>query len=221
MTIFFQRELEKLRKDLLALGAQVEDALAKSIHALIERDAALAEQIMAHDEEVDRREIEVEESCLKILALHQPVAHDLRFLVAAMKMNNDLERMGDIAVNIAKRARWLARHDPLDWPPQFPEMADRVKGMVQRSLDALVNANETLARQVCAEDDIVDTLKRELSAYFRERIREQPEASETLVKMLDVPRHLERMADLATNIAEDVIYLVDGTIARHKHGSMD
>jgi phosphate transport system protein len=217
MSVQFQRELNTVRKNLLSLGAVVEDLLTKAMVALINRDRELADNVARGDAEVDRREIDIEEDCLKILALHQPVAHDLRFLIAVLKMNNDLERMGDITTNIAKRARWLSKRDAVAWPDGLEELAGKVKLMVEQSLDALVTENGQLARQVCASDTEVDDLKRQMSATFRDRLAREPQNAETLLKMLDVPRHLERIADLATNIAEDVIYMVEGEIIRHKH----
>ncbi len=218
MTIFFQRELAGLRKKLLGEAALVEEALGNAVQALRTRDLALAQQVVAGDGAIDKAEIEVEEECLKILALHQPVAHDLRFIVAVLKMNNDLERMGDLAGNIAKRARWLARHEPVAWPYDVGPMTENVRSMLRRALDALINGDGDLAREVCAADDIVDSQKRQLMRAVRIAMREQPEHADALVKFLDVPRHLERIADLATNMAEDVIYLIEGAIVRHQHG---
>ncbi len=217
MSIHFQRELGLLRKLILSVGAAVEDAISKSIAALLTRDGKLAEQVVGGDDEIDRLEIEVEEECLKILALYQPVALDLRFIVAVLKLNNDLERMGDHAANIAKRAAWLVKRAPVAWPPELEAMADNVKGMVKGSLDALINGNGDLARQVCAADDAVDRQRQSIAAALRAELFVVTEHRESLLKMLDVPRHLERIADLATNVAEDVIYLAEGRIARHQH----
>ena len=217
MSYQFQRELSNLRKNLLALGALVEDMLTQAVVSLLNRDGALGDQVMRNDDDVDKREIDIEEDCLKILALHQPVAHDLRFLVAVLKMNNDMERMADICANIGKRGKWLAKRDPVAWPPGLEEMADKVKLMVDKTLDALVTENSAAAQLVVAADDEVDALKRQMVATFRERIVSEPHNSEILLKMLDIPRHLERIADLATNIAGDVIYMVDGEIIRHRN----
>ena len=217
MSIHFQRDLEHLRKSILNLGAVVEESLSKAVQALLGRDDRQAQEVIGGDAAIDRAEIEVEEECLKILALYQPVAADLRFIVTVLKMNNDLERMGDHAVNIAKRARYLARHDRLEWPPAVVEMAENVKSMVKKSLDALINADGELARQVCCTDDVVDTQKREIADILRSQLSQYPDQREALLKMLDVPRHLERIADLATNIAEDVVYMIEGSIIRHHH----
>jgi len=211
------RELDKLRKAILAEAALVEEALEKALKALLTRDERLAETVIDGDREIDAMEIEVEEECLKILALHHPVAVDLRFLVAVLKMNNDLERMGDLTVSIARRAAYLAKRDPvMEMPPEFHEMTKAVREMLKGSLDALVNGDDHLAARTCAADDNVDRLKRIVAGAIRERMQATPEHIRTLVKMADVTRHLERIADLATNISEDVIYLVRGEIVRHK-----
>jgi phosphate transport system protein len=212
-----QNHLTQLRKQILEVGAVVEDSLAKALTALLTRRLELGEAVMNGDAEIDRLEIDVEEECLKILALNHPVADDLRFIVAVLKMNNDLERMGDHAANIAKRAVYLAKRDPVEWPDGIEQMGQTVRLMLKQSLDALVEADGRLAREVCAGDDIVDGQKRQLVAALRERLLLEQGDKSCLLKMLDVPRHLERIADLSTNIAEDVIYLVDGAIIRHHH----
>ena len=218
MTIHFQRELTHLRKQILTVGATVESAISNAITALLNRDVRMAEQVLAGDRDVDRMEIEVEEECLKILALHQPVATDLRFIVAVLKMNNDLERMGDHAANMAKKARFLARHDPEPWPPEIEAMAERTKEMVGDSLEALINQNAGQARRVWLADQEVDRYKRQIADQLRQRLLGGDAAGrEALLKMLDIPRHLERIADLATNIAEDVVYMTEGAITRHRH----
>lgn len=217
MSVHFQRELARLRKSVLSVGARVEDAIDKAISALLTRDLSLAQRVMEHDGEIDQMEIEVEEQCLKIFALYQPVAHDLRFLVAVLKMNNDLERMGDHAANIAKRARYLAQRDPQPWPPELETLAHNSRKMVKQCLDALVTGNADLAREVCRFDEVVDEQKRMMTRGIRAALQDSPEYTDVFLKMMDVPRHLERIADLATNIAEDVIYITEGTIHRHHH----
>ena len=215
MSIHYHRELERLRKSVLAEGARVEDMLVRAIRALMERDLALAEDTMSRDNDIDRMEIDVEEDCLKILALHQPVAQDLRFIVTVLKMNNDLERMADIAANIAKRARYLAKREPLGWPEEIEALAINTKAMVKQSLDSLIQSDVELAREVCAADATVNRQKSRIIEQIRERMKAEPQNIETLLKMIDVPRHLERIADLSTNIAEDVAYMVEGRIIRH------
>jgi len=216
MTIHFHMELNNLRRKMLAEAALVETAIEKAMRALAERSEALARDVMAGDREIDRAEIEVEEDCLKILALHAPVAVDLRFIVSVLKMNNDLERMGDIAVSLSRRAIWFSKRDPIDFPADLGRMGEKVRWMIKRSLDALINSDVRLAREVCGADDEVDALKREIMAGIRDRIEREPANLRPLLKMLDVPRHYERLADLATNLSEDVIYLATGEIVRHQ-----
>jgi phosphate transport system protein len=215
MSIHFHRELDRLRKLILAEGALVQDNLSRAVAALLERDPELAQAIMDGDDEVDQMEVDIEENCLKTLALHQPVANDLRFIVGVLKMNNDLERMGDLVANIAKRARYLARHEPVGWPLDLEGFAGGVRAMVNGALDALVQGDAEIARRVCAEDNVIDQQKRDMIAALRAMLQDQRDKAPILLKMIDVPRHLERIADLATNIAEDVIYMVDGNIIRH------
>lgn len=213
----FHVELINLRKRILAEAALVEEALDKALTAFTTRDERLATSVIEGDRRIDAMEIEVEEECLKILALHHPVAGDLRFIVTVLKMNNDLERMGDVTVSIARRAAFLAKRDPvMEMPAEFAEMTRAVREMLKGSLDALVNGDEALAIRTCQADDHVDALKRTIAGTIRERMQANPEHIRTLMKMSDVTRHLERIADLATNIAEDVIYLVRGEIVRHK-----
>lgn len=214
--MFFHRELEKLRKKLLHEAAVVEDAIERALQAFIDRDLDLANEVIAGDRAIDELEIDVEEDCLKILALYNPVAVDLRFIVSVLKMNNDLERMGDIAVSIARRASYLARRDALlAMPPEFHQMANAVSSMIRQSLDALINGDVDLALSICKQDDEVDRMKRRIANELRDRLTAEPASVRSLLKMMDVTRHLERLADLATNIAHDVIYLVKGEIVRH------
>ncbi len=213
------REIDKLKTMLLSLGADVEESVYKSVRALDERNAALAEQVIQGDGQVDRFEVYLEEECLKILALHQPVAIDLRFVIAVLKINNDLERIGDLAVNIAERAKFLASKDALDVPFDFLSMAEKTRAMLKRALDALVNMDSRMARDVCAADDEVDGLNREMYGRIQKAMQQHPERIESLIHYLGVSRYLERIADHATNIAEDVMYMVDGDIVRHKASS--
>ncbi|MDD4051859.1 MAG: phosphate signaling complex protein PhoU, partial [candidate division Zixibacteria bacterium] len=183
------------------------------------RDEVQAQKIIDADVEIDRMEVEIEEDCLKVLALYQPVAVDLRFIVSVLKINNDLERIGDLAVNIAERAIFLAaqprQYDPLD----IPLISEKAQVMLKNSLDALVNADLELAREVCAADDEVDVLNRGMHDKVRAEIRKNIEVLQGASQVLDVSRFLERIADQATNIAEDVIYMVEGQIIRHHHES--
>jgi phosphate transport system protein len=215
MPIHLQREIENLKKQLLSLCAVVENQVQAAIQALLERNAELARDVERRDAEVDRREIEVEEECLKTLALYQPVAVDLRLIVAALKMNNDLERIGDLAVNIARKAAAFAAEPPMEIPFDVAGMWEKTQAMLRDSLDALVNMDVALARSVCVRDDEVDRMKHETRERIEELIRRDPERVRPLSRLSAVARNLERIADCATNIAEDVIYMAEGKIVRH------
>jgi phosphate transport system protein len=216
MTIHLIREVEHLKKMLLELSALVEDSVWQAVKAIEKRDAALANQVIDADTAIDQVEVEIEEECLKVLALHQPVASDLRFLVAVLKMNNDLERIGDLAVNIAERAAYLATQTRMTAPFDFPAMVEKARRMLKNSLDALVNEDVNLAREVCAADDEVDALNRKMYELVEKEGQENPQDLNGLLHLLSTSRHLERIADLATNIAEDVIYMATGEIVRHR-----
>jgi phosphate transport system protein len=215
MSQHFVREIEFLKKKILAVGSIVEERIAKALVAVLKHDARLALEVVEGDEEIDQMEVEVEEDCLKILALYQPVAIDLRFVVAVLKINNDLERMADHAVNIARRAEYLAAY-PNALPPDLEIMLQRTQAMVRDSLDALVRQDPVLARRVCAADKEVDQLNRQMHVLIQQQIRTNPERVEQLIHQLSVSRQLERIADLATNVAEDVVYTVEGEIIRHR-----
>jgi phosphate transport system protein len=215
MTIRLHRELEKLKKRILSLGAMVEERVRMAIKALELRDTNLAEKIIKTDYEIDELEVEVEEECLKILALHQPVAVDLRFLIAVIKINNDLERVADEAVNIAQRVEIIAKRERLDVPFNYSLMAEKSASMLKESLDGLVNMDEDLALHVCGLDDEVDNIKDHAYDVVKQAIREHPDRVGYLINLLLVSRHLERIADHATNIAEEVIYMIEGEIVRH------
>ncbi len=211
-----RRDLERLEREILRVGALVEEAIRKATIALVDRRPELAEAVIAGDAQIDAMEVEVEEECLKILALHQPVATDLRFLVAVLKVNNDLERMGDLAVNVAERARYLATHEPLEVPLDFPCMVERVRDMVADSLGALVRQDAPAARAVCERDDAVDAINRHMFSVLQDLMERDPPSIQRAVHALSASRHLERIADLATNIAEDVVFMVDGDVIRHR-----
>ncbi len=215
MSIHVQRQISNLKQKILFVGTLVEEATAKSISALMNRDRNLARTVIEEDDEIDRMEVDVEEEVLKTLALYQPVAADLRFVVAVLKINNDLERMGDLAKNIAKRVLFLTQCERVDLPVEFRTMSTKTQSMVKRSLDALVNSDTALARKVREADDEVDSLRREIQKRIEQQIIENPQQTECLMRLTSVSRHLERLADMATNIAEDVVYMVDGEIVRH------
>ena len=210
------REVENLKKDILRLGTQAEQAVRDATLAIENRDEELAQRVIDNDIKIDEMEVQVEESCLKILALYQPVATDLRFIIAVLKINNDLERVGDLAVNVAERAAFLATQPPLGVSFDFQAMAHGAQQMLKKSLDALVGFNADLAYEVCASDDEIDAMNRRVYLTVQEAIGAHPHQTESLIHTLSVSRHLERIADHATNIAEDVIYMIDGTIVRHK-----
>ena len=216
MTKHFERELNGLKKELLELSTVVEESVVKAIQSLKDRDEALAREVIDNDDTVDNAEVELEEQCLKILALHQPVAGDLRFIVSALKINNELERVADLAVNIAERSLVIGRQKVIDAPFDFTHIAQKSRSMLTRSIDSLIRMDTVLAHEVCLADDEVDDLNRDAYTQVYRLIKEQPENVEILINYISVSRHLERIADYATNIAEDVIYLVEGKIIRHQ-----
>jgi phosphate transport system protein len=216
MTKHFQRELVKIKKMILSLGAIVEERVRSASLAMEDWDLEMATQIISSDHEVDEMEVEIEEECLKILALHQPVAVDLRFIVAVIKINNDLERIGDQAVNIAERIETISKHGhPSESYFDYFDMAARAEKMLKMSLDALVNLDIDLAFKVLLLDNEVDAIKEEAYDRIKTAIKEKPQKVGLLINLLLISRHIERLADHATNIAEEVIYLIEGEIVRH------
>jgi len=218
MSVHLQREIERLKKQLLSLCALVEDQVQLAVRGLLERDPDMARGVEQRDPEIDHREVEVEEELLKVLALHQPVASDLRLIVAALKINNDLERIGDLAVNIARKAVAFGSQPPMDIPFDLGGMGEKTQSMLRDSLDALVNLNPGLANDVCARDYEVDQMKREIRHKAESMMKQDPAKVVSLLTLLAVSRNLERIADHATNIAEDVIYMAEGRIIRHGVG---
>lgn len=213
-----KRDIERLKANILSLSAVVEEAVQKAMLATERRDPVMAQSVIQGDKRIDVLEVELEEECLKTLALHQPVAMDLRFIIAVLKINNDLERTGDLAVNIAERAIFLADHKDVVPPPTLSDLADKAQSMLHKSLDSLVNTDTALAKEVLATDDEVDALHRAMYGRCQKRIEENPREVAGLFQWLSVSRYLERIADQATNIAEDVIYMMDGEIIRHHRG---
>jgi phosphate transport system protein len=211
-----QREIEYLKKKILAQGAKVETTVREATLSIEKQDAILANKIIENDIDIDQAEVEIEEDCLKLLALYQPVAIDLRFIVTVLKINNDLERIGDLAVNIAERAVFLAEHPKIYIAGDLIEMAHQTQSMLKKSLDALINHDEELAHEVCASDDIVDNMNRQMYLKVQDGILKNPEQISSFIHLLSASRHLERIADHTTNIAEDVIYMIEGQIIRHK-----
>jgi phosphate transport system protein len=210
-----QHDLDDLKKEILGIGSLVEEATNKAIMAITTRRSDLADEVIESDGEIDEREVYVETECMKVLALHQPVAADLRFVVAVLKVNNDLERIGDLAVNIAKRAQHLSGEQYLGSGVDLSAMCERVRTMVRKSLDALVRLDPALAREVCALDQAVDDDHRNMILQLKGIMQNDPDTISRGISTLWVSRCLERIADLATNIAEDVVFLVEGEVIRH------
>ena len=211
-----QRDLENLRRDLLALASLVEETILKATRALQLRDVGLAREVIASDQQIDREENLLNEECLKILALHQPVAIDLRLIASTMMITTDLERMGDLAEEIAERALSLASPPHLRVPAKLQRMTDLTTLMVRQSLDSFVNLNKEQAQAVLRMDDEVDRYNVEIIQEVMQEMRASPALIEAGLSMFSATRHLERIADHATNIAEDVIYLIEGEIVRHR-----
>ena len=209
------RELDKIKKKVLSLGALVEERVRMAAKAVEDKDAALATHIIETDWEIDDMEVDIEEECLKILALHQPVAVDLRFIIATIKINNDLERIGDQAVNIAQRVVIISKRPEMTFVFDYGPMAEKVEKMLRMSLDALVNLDVDLAFKVITLDDDVDAIKNQAYDGIKEAIKQNPQRVGYLINLLLISRHLERLADHATNIAEEVVYLIEGEIVRH------
>jgi phosphate transport system protein len=210
-----QRETDRLKRKILALGALVEESLRLAFQAIEQRDAAKARKVIATDVLIDQNEVDVEEECLKILALYQPVAGDLRFVAAVIKINSELERIGDLAENIAKRALDLLDEYPVPAPATVAVMAERTGTILERALDALVRQDAVTAREVLVADHEIDALYRQLLEELKSILRDDPEHLDAIVLLFSVARYLERLADHATNIAEDVLYMVEGEIQRH------
>lgn len=216
MTTHLQREVDKLKSKIIGLAATVEKTVQEAVRSVGSRDAKLARSIIDGDVAIDQAEVDIEEECLKLLALYQPVATDLRFIIAAMKINNDIERVGDRAVNIAERALSLCEQPPVREPFDFAQMNKKVLAMFRGSLDALMHQDVQGARRVRALDDEVDALNREMYDKIRAALHKYPDQVDSLLNYSSVSRLLENIADGATNIAEDVIYLVEGDIVRHQ-----
>ena len=215
MRIHLQRDIEKLKRRLLVLSTEVEEAVRQSIRALAERDVALARQVVEREIQTNTMEVDVEEDCLKILALHQPVAGDLRYIIAVLKMDRDLERIADLAAHIAERGLALFELPSLDIPFRLDERGTKVQAMLKKALDAFVSLNTEAAHEVCAMDGEINAIKKDTFRQVRQAVMEVPQKFDPLMQVMHISRHLERIADHATNIAEDLIYLVEGRIVRH------
>ena len=211
----YDEDLKKLREDILYMGGLVEDQIQKAVNSLVERDSPLAETIIERDHEVNRLDVEIDDVCIRLLALHQPAARDLRFITTALKITTDLERIGDMAVNICERALELNTEPQLKPYIDIPRMAQTSERMIRESLDAFVREDTNLALKVCKDDQEVDDLN---SQIFRETISfmiEDPHTINRAMKISSISKYLERIADHATNIAEMVVFLVKGKSIRH------
>jgi phosphate transport system protein len=215
MSRHFHEELEALKQTLLAMGGLVEDQIRRVMRALLERDDAMAQEVIERDRQVNTYDVEVDEQCVSLLALHQPAAGDLRFITTAMKIVTDLERIGDQAVNIAQRVLELNREPQLKPYIDLPRMAEKAQRMVKESLDAFVARDTALARQVCGEDAEVDALKEQIFRELLTFMMEDPRTIPRAIRVILISRFMERIADHATNIAEMVVYLVEGKMVRH------
>ena len=213
----FETELQALKNRLLGMGALVEERVHQAMQALMERRIEAAEAIVAGDAEVNDLQIEIDDRCLKLLALQNPMASDLRLITAAMKINADLERIGDQAVNIAENAVKVAAAPPLRPIIDLPRMAELAEAMTRDSLDAFVRRDADLAREILARDDEVDQLKDQIFRVLLTHMMADPGTIERALGLILVSRNLERIADHATNIAEDVIFVVEAKDVRHHH----
>lgn len=216
MAKHLEKELERLKKLIYSLSARVDESLELAVKSIQNGDIELAEKVMADDAMIDEMEIDVEEECLKALALYQPVAIDLRFIIAVMKLNSDLERIGDLAADIAKNGIAINRAAKPKIPLDLHQMSYLVKAIVRKSLDALVNIDPYLAREVLKDDEEINEMKSEMKQEIIAALKRDPASAEPLMTMLIVTNRLERIGDHACNIAEDVIYMVEAEIVRHR-----
>ena len=215
----FDQELSELKEALLRMAGLTERSVSQSLKALVQRDHGLSKTVDEEDEQLDRLEIEIDDRCIKLLALRQPIATDLRFITMAMKISSELERIGDQAVNIAHRAEELNKEPLLKPLVDIPRMAEHAQGMIHDSLDAFVYAKPDLARQVVVRDETVDLLNRQLHRELTSFMIEDPHTITRCLNLMSVAHNLERIGDHATNIAEDIVYLYEGRDIRHQNGS--
>ena len=217
MSLHLERDLDELKRDVLHLGSLVETALGNASFVLRDRRVKLAQAVYAGESVINEKEVQIEENCLKILALHQPVAIDLRFIVVVLKVNNDLERIGDLAENLTARAVYLAEREPMPEPMAIINgMFVTIRSMLKDSLDSLVKLDVDLARKVIEQDDGVDQINRQMYYDFRQMMARDASMIEQATSWLSCSRYLERIADLATNISEDVVFMVEGEVVRHQ-----
>ena len=217
----FQSELEQLKARLLEMGGLAEEQVRLAVRGLVERDRALIDRVIGGDAPLNALHIEVDNRCFTLLALYQPMAVDLRAIVAAVKINTDLERVGDLAINIAEAARQYAAHPPVKKLIDIPRMAAIAQGMLRDALDAFVRRDTTLAQHVLDEDDALDTLKTQIFRELLTYMLQDPGTIEPALDLILVSRHLERIGDHATNVAEDVIFMVSAKDVRHHASESD
>lgn len=215
MSKHLTRDLEGLERRLLLLAGEVEEAVRRSVRALLERRMELAERVIEGDDSIDRLEVEVEDECLKMLALHQPVASDLRFIVACLKGASDLERIGDLAGSIAERAVSFAARSEMPLPAQLHEMVEACARMLRTAIESFVRGDSPSARALLVQDERIDRLHRDVIQSCLSAMHDDPAAIEQAVDLISISKNLERIGDHVTNIAEDVVYLVEGDIIRH------
>jgi phosphate transport system protein len=220
MSLHLYRDLEELKKRLVHLGNLVEVSIDKAVDAFVRRDRANAELVVTGDRDVDTAEVRLEEDCLKVLALHQPVAKDLRFVITVLKINSDLERMGDAAESVASRALQLQELPQFALPEELTQMVAMARGMTRKSLECFVREDAQAAREVLSDDRAVDTLQRRMFDLLQAEMKRDPAHVDPAILLLSMSRQVERIADLATNIAENVIFQLEGEIVRHRRAQM-
>jgi phosphate transport system protein len=216
----FQDELEQLKTRLLEMGGLAEDRVRSALEGLVERDSQLVDRVLGGDAPINQLHIEIDSRCFKLLALHQPMAVDLRDIVSAVKINTDLERVGDLAINIAEAVRRYMRHPPVKELIDIPRMADIAQSMLRDSLDSYVRRDIVLAQNVLNQDDELDALKTQVFRDLLTHMLQDPTTIEPALDLILVSRHLERIGDHATNIAEDVIFMVSARDVRHHAGEV-
>lgn len=216
MSIHLIKEIESVKKKLLSLGVLVSKTLHLAIQSVEKQDSDLADKIEKDDDIVDQMEVEIEEDCLKILALHQPVAIDLRFVITVLKINNDLERIADLAVNIAKKGKHITRAENFVMPIDFRGLSRIVEKMLDEGIACLVQMDVNTAKNICLSDNQVDKIHKSSYESVRKAILNDPQNYDSYINCLSISGHMERIGDQATNIAEDVCYMVVGKIIRHK-----
>lgn len=216
MSVFLQREMDKLRRQILTLSGEVEKEVRIAVRAVMEKDDGTANEVIARESGIDMLEVDIEEECLKILALHQPVAVDLRYIVTVLKINSDLERISDLATHIAESSMVLSANSRISVPAVLDTMSNQVQMMLKTVLDSFVDLDDEIAMAVCASDRQIDDMHRNINDLMLRKMAETPAMIPEFIHVMHIARHLERIGDHIKNIGEDVIYLIDGKIIRHK-----